>query len=191
MKKIIVASANPTKTNAALNAFHLMFPSEKFSIEGVSVSSGINDQPMSDEETFQGAWNRVENLLREIDNADFTVGIEGGIEEKQFGMAAFAWAVVKSRSGIVGAGRTATFFLPQKVADLIREGKSLGEADNIVFGRINSQQEQGAIGLLTNGILDRTKYSTDAVLLALIPFNKNLDLIAPTSPTVRSGTASL
>lgn len=170
MKKIIVASTNPTKIHATLAGFKLIFPFEEFGIEGMSVPSGVGEQPQSDDEAFQGAKNRVENIFHAKPDADFYVGIEAGIEERPFGIDAFAWVVIKSRDGVFGAGRTATFFLPQNISDLIRQGKSLGEADNIIFGRVNSQQEQGAVGLLTHGVLDRTKCATDAVVLALIPF---------------------
>jgi len=85
-------------------------------------------------------------------------------------MEAFAWVVVKSNSGKFGKGRTGIFFLPLKVAELIKQGKELGEADDIVFGRTNSKQENGAIGILTGNVMDRTSYYADAVVMALIPF---------------------
>ncbi len=170
MKKIIIASKNPVKINATLNAFQKMFPNETFEIEGVSVLSGVSDQPKNNLETFQGAWNRSENASKAAINADFWVGIEGGIEEKDKDMEAFAWVVVKSGAGRFGKGRTGIFFLPPKVAELIKQGKELGEADDIVFGRTNSKQANGAIGILTNNVLDRTNYYTDAVVFALIPF---------------------
>jgi len=107
--------------------------------------------------------------------AYFWVGIEGGIEDREGEMAAFAWIVVKSNKTL-GKGRTGTFFLPQAVSDLIRQGKELGEADDIVFGRINSKQENGAIGILTGDVIDRTQLYAHAVVLALLPF-KNPDLI--------------
>jgi non-canonical (house-cleaning) NTP pyrophosphatase len=56
------------------------------------------------------------------------------------------------------------------VAELIRNGKELGEADDIVFGESNSKQKMGAVGLLTNNVIDRTEYYTHAVILALIRF---------------------
>lgn len=170
MKKIIIASKNPVKINATLNAFQKMFPKETFEIEGVSVPSGVSDQPKSDSETFQGAWSRADNASNEMMGADFWVGIEGGIEEKGSDMEACAWVAIKSKSGKFGKGRTGTFFLPPKIAELIKQGKELGEADDIVFGRTNSKQENGAVGILTDNVVDRTKYYTEAVVLALIPF---------------------
>lgn len=175
MPKIIVASRNPVKINAALSGFKKMFPNEMFEIEGVSVASGVGDQPMSDEETIRGARTRVENACAQYADADFWVGIEGGVEDAHNEMQAFAWIVIKSKDGNVGRGRTGVFLLPPQVAHLVRQGKELGEADDIVFGRINSKQENGAVGLLTDNIMHREKYYTDTVVLALIPFrNRHL-----------------
>src|SRR5687768_10746943 len=149
MKKIIVASTNPAKINAALDGFLRMFPEEEFDVQGVSVESGVSDQPMSDQETFQGALNRATNAKQAVADADFYVGLEGGIEAKGDDMEAFAWIVVISRDGKVGKGRTGVFFLPPQVAALIHEGKELGEADDIVFNKQNSKQANGAVGILT------------------------------------------
>ena len=90
MKKIVVASKNPVKINAVRDAFEKMFPNEVFNMEGISVSSGVSDQPISDTETLQGALNRAGNAEKENLHADFWVGIEGGIEEKNSEMEAFA-----------------------------------------------------------------------------------------------------
>lgn len=152
-----------------------MFPNEQFEVKGISVPSGVSDQPMNDEETYQGALNRVENASKAYPDADFCVGIEGGIEEKNFEMEAFAWILVRAKDGIVGKGRTGTFFLPPQIVALVREGKELGIADDIVFGRTNSKQENGTVGMLTGNVVDRTAYYAQAVALALIPF-KNKEL---------------
>ena len=100
----------------------------------------------------------------------YWVGIEGGVEETVDGeMIAFAWVVVRDHQR-VGRGRTGTFYLPPAVTDLIRQGKELGEADDIVFGRNNSKQENGAVGLLTGDVIDRAQLYEHAVILALVPF---------------------
>jgi inosine/xanthosine triphosphatase len=56
------------------------------------------------------------------------------------------------------------------VARLVRSGVELGVADDRVFGRSNSKQQDGAVGLLTRGIVTRTDYYEHALLLALVPF---------------------
>ena len=151
MKKVIIASKNPVKIQAVKNGFEKMFPTQEFEFVGVSVPSNVADQPFSN-----------------------YVGIESGIEHIENEMEAFAWVFIKSTDKY-GKARTGTFFLPKQVVELIKEGKELGEADDIVFKRNNSKQENGAVGILTGDIIDRTKYYTEAVILAMIPF-KNVDL---------------
>lgn len=170
MKKLVVASKNPVKITAVRLGFEKMFPQETFSLDGVSVASGAADQPMSDAETLEGAWNRCHRAVSAAPDADFWIGIEGGVEDTAGDMEAFAWVVIKSHDGKIGKGRSSAFFLPAKIAELIRAGKELGEADDIVFQRTNSKQENGAVGLLTHNAIDRTHYYTDAMILALIPF---------------------
>lgn len=169
MKKIVIASKNPIKIQAVRNGFQQMFPDDIFEFSGISVNSGVADQPMSNDETFRGAKNRADNSSNEVVDADFYVGIEGGIEQTDGEMAAFAWVVIKS-NGTYGKSKTGSFILPRQVVELIREGKELGEADDIVFHRTNSKQKSGAVGILTGNIIDRTSYYTEAVILAAIPF---------------------
>lgn len=170
MKKIIVASTNPVKINSTLLAFQKMFPEIIFHAEGIAVPSNVSDQPMTDKETFTGALNRVNNAMEKEKNADYWVGIEGGIEEKQNEMEAFAWIIIKNKEGNIGKGKTGTFFLPSKITELIKQDIELGVADDMVFGNTNSKQKNGTVGALTNNKIDRTTYYTHAVILSLIPF---------------------
>jgi len=170
MKEIVVASKNPVKINTTEIGFAKMFPEESFNIRGISAPSEVSDQPMSEEETLRGATNRAENVSKLSPDADYWVGIEGGIEELGGNMEAFAWIVVKSKDGKIGRGRTGSFILPAKVTELIQQGKELGEADDIVFRHKNSKQSNGAVGLLTGDVLTRTTFYEPAVILSLIPF---------------------
>ena len=174
MPLIVIASTNPAKTQPTKEAFELMFPGEAFEVEEVGVVSGVNEQPKSDTETLQGAMNRVEAVRKQFPNADYWVGIEGGIEQRGKDTMAFAWAVVVSKEQI-GKGKGGEFLLPAKVVKLVKEGKTLGEADDIVFARTDSNKNSGAVGLLTSDIVTRSDFHRQAFILALIPF-KNKDL---------------
>lgn len=172
MKRVIVASKNPVKINAAQIGFESMFENEKFVFEGAEVGSDVSDQPMGDDETYQGAFNRASKARQQFAAADYWIGIEGGnIEHNDTEMEAMAWIVVLSKSKM-GKARTAGFFLPKGVIDLVKQGYELGHADEIVFGLSNTKQKMGTTGLLTNNVIDRTQYYVQAVILALIPFLK-------------------
>lgn len=168
MKKVVIASKNPVKVESARRAFTKMM-SEEFEFVGIDAQSGVSDQPMSNEETLTGAMNRVQNVSK-MENADYWVGIEGGLDEKDGEMEAFAWIVIKSKEGKIGKARSGSFVLPQKLADLIKEGMELGDADDQVFGLQNSKQKSGTVGTLTKEVMNRTDYYESTAILALIPF---------------------
>ncbi|KOH44288.1 inosine/xanthosine triphosphatase [Sunxiuqinia dokdonensis] len=166
--KILVASQNPVKVNAVAEAFKICF-SEAFEIEGIAVESGVSHQPRSDGETRAGARNRVDNLMRNSPSADFYVGIEGGIDVVDGRLHAFAWMAV-SDGKQHALGRTGSFELPPEVARLIFQGMELGDADDRVFNKENSKQQNGAVGLLTHDRLTRQLLYQHALVLAFIPF---------------------
>jgi len=169
MITVVVASKNPVKAQATLDGFRRMFPGEEIQVKTVSTQSGVNHQPTSNAETLLGAANRAKSAASLSPEADYWVGIEGGVEDQDGSLAAFAWVVIQSHDQI-GKSRSGTFFLPPAIAELIRAGRELGEADDIVFHRANSKQENGAIGLLTGNVIDRQQLYEHAIVLALVGF---------------------
>lgn len=170
VKKIYIGSANPVKISCTKKGFEEVFKDiSDYEFIGVSVPSGVSDQPMTNDETFFGAESRAKNLQIKFPDGDFFVGIEGGIQKKGEAMEAFAWVVIISEQRL-GKAQTATFQLPYKIVELINQGVELGHADDMVFNRNNSKQGNGAVGILTNNVIDRIEYYRHAVILALIPF---------------------
>lgn len=164
--RVIVASKNPVKVNASQIGFETYF--DDVTLESCDVDSGVSDQPMSDAETLKGARKRAKNARKLFPDADFCVGIEGGIEPNDHGLSAFAWVVILGKSSS-GESRTTTFSLPPAVAELIAQGYELGHANDMIFKKHNSKQNTGAIGLLTNDKITRTGLYVQAVQLALVP----------------------
>ncbi|KAK0671052.1 inosine triphosphate pyrophosphatase-like protein [Cercophora samala] len=178
--KVVVASLNPVKTGAVLEGFTRMFPGAAYQVSGVSVPSDVPDQPLSDQETLQGALNRIQNARSLEPDADFWVGVEGGVNPEGDTFQSFAWIAVESKEGRTGKARTATYYVAQETANLIGGGMELGHADDLIFGKTNSKQHSGSVGILTDDVVTRTSYYVQAVILALIPF-KNTQLTFPTS----------
>jgi inosine/xanthosine triphosphatase len=183
-KQIIVASKNSVKVAAAMEGFRRMYPENLYAAHGISVPSGVPEQPFTDSETLLGAMNRAQNARSKEPNADYWIGIEGGIAienpdslpgQSASSMQSFAWVVIINSDGRIGRARTATFYQPEEVAKLVRGGMELGHADDVVFGKVNSKQVNGSVGLLTGDVIGREQYYEQAVILALIPF-KNAGL---------------
>ena len=169
MIKFAVGSENPVKVASVAEAIREIWPGAV--AMGVRTSSGVSAQPVSDAEMFEGALNRAKEALAFGADATHGAGIEGGVLDTDEGMWAYAWIVVIDREGCIGRGQTGRFLLPEGVANLIRvEGLELGEADDRFFNRNNSKQQDGAIGILTDGRIDRKELYRPGVIFALIPF---------------------
>jgi inosine/xanthosine triphosphatase len=162
---VVIASLNPAKIKAVESAFCESFAGSTFDFEGISVPSGVDDQPMSNDETHQGALNRVKNAKLVMPGADYYVGLEAGIENN----VTFAWMVIESPTHR-GESRSASLMLPPEVIQKLESAHELGDVMDEVFGTQNIKQKGGAIGLLTHNILSRSCVYHQALILALIPF---------------------
>jgi inosine/xanthosine triphosphatase len=168
--KIVVTSHNPVKIEAVRQAFESQFPNHEIDLTPLGVDSGVSDQPMSDQETRQGARNRVEDAKLKTPEADFWVGLEGGLDFFNGHLMAFAWMVIAGSENRISETRSATLPLPPQIQTLVSEGLELGEANDRVFSTLNSKQGGGAFGLLTDGLLTRESIYTQTLILALVPF---------------------
>ena len=169
MKKVAVGSTNPTKIQATKIAFEKIFPEETWEIIGTSVPSGIPDQPKSTEQTIQGAQNRAQRALETL-QADFGVGLEGGMQKIGERWLETGWIVIKDKNGNEGIGSSIHMLVPPKLISHIEQGKELGVATDIEFITIESGKKQGFFGLMTNNAIDRTNAYADGVISALSRF---------------------
>jgi inosine/xanthosine triphosphatase len=147
-----VGSKNPVKVAAARAVLGRVTPSAR--VEAVTVASTVNDQPFGDDETIRGALARA-RAAREAVGGELGVGIEGGVVESDGGMRTCAWAAVVDGSGREGVGGSLAMPLPNRVAELVRDGIELGVAMDWLTGEHNTKQRQGAVGILTAGLVDR------------------------------------
>ncbi len=167
--KISVGSNNPVKRQAALEAFEKVFPEEVWEIEGVEVDSEVGKQPMSDEEGIRGARKRAQKALEKL-GGDYGVGLEGCLQQIGEDWFESGWCVVINKEGLEGIGSSFRVIAPKKMMGMIKEGKELGEVDDILFKKTNSKQEWGHFGLMTNGKVTRTQGYREGVISSLSRF---------------------
>ncbi len=167
LRSIAVGSTNPVKVAAARAVLLPLAPGAK--VTGVAVASGVSAQPFGDDETIRGARTRAV-AARELLDADLGVGLEGGCVEGDFGMRTCAWAVVVDRSGRFGTGGSLAMPLPPRVAVMVRSGVELGHAIDALVAQHNTKHGAGAVGILTDGLVDRQRAYELLVTYALAPF---------------------
>lgn len=167
VRLVAVGSTNPVKIAAARAVIARVAPTAQ--VEGIQVASTVRDQPWGDDETIRGARARADGARRAL-GADLGIGIEGGVVENDHGLHTCAWAVVVGPSGREGTGGSLAMPLPPVIAGLVRGGLELGDAMDRIAGTRNVKQGQGAVGLLTAGLIDRQRAYETIITYALVPF---------------------
>ncbi|MGQ4891958.1 MAG: inosine/xanthosine triphosphatase [Candidatus Njordarchaeia archaeon] len=170
-KRIVVGSKNRVKIEAAREVFTQIF--KDVEIVGVEVDSGVGAQPFTQERTILGAINRAKNALKKLDG-DYGVGIEGGIFITSFGAFVNGWVAITDGKKF-GIGSSISVQLPKSILKMF-EDKEIAELEEGIekISDIHSPGESiGAIGVLTNRLLDRKKAFVDAIKAAMAPFLTN------------------
>ncbi len=145
--KVIVGSTNRVKVNAIQNVF------ANYEVEGITISSKVSDQPISDEETIRGALNRALGAKR---FGDIGIGLEGGVQQTSYGMLLINYgALIDEKKKIYLAGGT-RILLPNEVSKEIYKGKELGDIMDKYTNRLNVKHDEGAVGVFTNNFVKRT-----------------------------------
>jgi len=184
-KAIVVAlgSENGAKIRATQLGLESIFNRNKndnekteIKIIGCSVPSGIRDQPLSDQETMQGAINRAKAALEKNPEAQYGIGMEGGIHhitepvDKWFECG---WIVVVDRNNVdhIGIASTARFELPNKVMhEILVNHKELAEIMDALTKKTDIRSNEGAMGVFTNSILHRDLIYSHALVFAFSRF---------------------
>lgn len=164
--KVLVGSTNPVKLNSVRRVFERVWG--EVEVVGVSVSSGVDEQPRSEEETVRGAINRAREAIKH--GGDYGVGLEGGVYEQDGKLFECAWCAVVSNDDREGLGGGLRFELPPKVAKKIKEGGELGPVMNEFLDREDVKKQEGAVGVLTKKHVTRTSGYMQIVYLALMKF---------------------
>ncbi len=166
---------NPVKVGAVEEAFKRYWP--ECEVVGMEVESGVAAQPITEQETMDGARNRA---MACIGDNEYGVGIEGGVTMIEGKMFECAWVCVVKKSQITnspilkleyeeGLGGGLYFELPEKIAEKIKSGGELGPIMEEIM-KFDVKRTSGAIGVFTKGQLDRKSAYVHIMLSALIKF---------------------
>ncbi len=168
---IIVGSTNKAKVEAVREILqdypHLVHAE----VHGVGTTSGVSDQPKSLDETIAGAMNRARSVYQE---AHYAIGIESGLMEVPHSKSGFmdicVAMIYDGEQFHLGISSAWEFPDPKVTALMIEEGLDMSQAINRVGLTTNPNigMEEGAIGILTKGRVDRKEYTKQALRMALI-----------------------
>ena len=164
--KVAIGSKNPTKVQAVLNVFTKHSSLVEFL--PVAVPSGVSEQPIGQDETLRGARNRARKALIDA-QADIGIGLEGGVVRTAHGIFTMGWVVIVDASMREGVAGSTWLMLPPAVGEAVLSGGELGPEMDRLTGESDTKKKNGAVGILTNNLCDRTTAWEVAVACALAP----------------------
>ena len=167
---VAVGSENPVKIAAAKSVVGRIWPSAQ--VLSASVTGGVRAMPMDDDECITGARGRASAALTILD-ADLGLGLEGGVHWYQNQLYLTGWVVAIDRSRRTGIGSAARLPLPPAIQATVLEGNELGPIMDGLTGRQNTNHAEGAIGILTGGVMTRQRSFEAAIAYALAPWIKS------------------
>jgi len=164
---IAVGSLNPIKIGAVRSVAEKVWSDS--TLISIDAPSGVSSMPMGDAQCLLGARNRA-RLARDASGADFSFGLEGGVNQEPAGLMLLGWVSVLDADGREGIGCTARLPLPTAIAERVLGGEELGPVMDELLGQHNVRQKGGAVGALTAGLVLRQDTFAVAVAYALAPF---------------------
>ncbi len=166
--RVAIGSQNPVKLEAVNQAFGLYF--DEIEIVPVSVDSGVQPFPMSQQETLTGAQNRAQKAWVADNSIDYAVGIEAGVFSIKTHFLVQGFAAVR-KDDEVGLGCSVAFEVsPNLIAKIDPASDRSKQTIEQLLGRSDIFHEEGVIGVLTQNQLTRTQILRDAVICALPRF---------------------
>jgi len=162
-----VGSSNRVKREAVRSVFRRVFPKKSLKVKLVEVSPGVPLQPFN-EDVPRGAVARARQAIQD---ADFGVGVEAGLIWNETLGVYFdvQFCAIVDPEGRVTVGHGPGFLYPQRVIEATLAGQTVGQAMSEWTGIARIGHRMGAIGYLSQGLLDRKKLTEQAVLMALLP----------------------
>ena len=160
---IAVGSLNQVKVSAVRTVMERVYGEVR--ITAVDVPSGVPPQPF-ESQTHEGSRNRA---LAALGDHDMGVGIEAGVFEMLDGLYDVQHCTIVSRDGRETYGQGSGFRYPDSIAGMVRGGMTVGDAVHEVYGDTDIGKKQGAVGLLSKGLIDRKTLTEQSVIAAMIP----------------------
>lgn len=159
---IAIGTTNQAKTQAVEAIVKQYFEQAVFTY--VKAPSEVSEQPMTTEETRRGAMNRAKNTMQKT-AATLSFGLEGGVTEIDGAMYVCNWGALALTDGTVFTAAGAQIILPKEIAQEIKSGKELGPIMDAYTKQQDIRQHTGAVGVFTQGLVNRQSMFEHIVLL--------------------------
>jgi inosine/xanthosine triphosphatase len=132
---------------------------ENIKVVSCAALSKVRAQPLSNEETQQGAINRAKDCLEKT-NSEVAIGLEAGVVFIENQVYLFHWGAIADRNHNVYFINGPLILLPSGYSKALEEGKNLEDIMHYSTGIESLGTKEGAIGVFTQNRLNREQVLT-------------------------------
>ncbi len=157
--RVYLGSENPVKKESVEEAL-----SEYFDMDMTCKEVEDAEKQPVNEEIIRGAEKRAEVP----EGFDYGVGVESGIVQTENRTFSLEYVVIKDRFDFTSKGHGPGFPIPKGWVEDLKSGVTLGDKMKAIF-KDTHKEEIGAVGLLTNGQVERKDCIKSACSMAMIP----------------------
>ncbi|MHA1993672.1 MAG: DUF84 family protein [Candidatus Hodarchaeales archaeon] len=170
--KVLVASKNPVKIKATIDAFQLFFRDPIIDSQEVVVPTTNASQPIGEDQTSTHSKLRVIQARENHQGYDYYVGIEGGVVKVDSNNARI---VVYSSIGhelAIETIRGCGIPLPLEWYNALTTHKyhELGDLAAQKSGVPDIKKKQGVVGFFSQNYVTRYDVLKQSVIMALVPY---------------------
>jgi len=168
---VLVASKNPVKIKASLEAFQPFFDKPRIDSCEIILPLINADQPIGEEQTREFSRLRVTKAQKKSKKYDFYVGIEGGVVKTSTGETRIVVYSSVGDKSYIETVRGCEIPLPEEWLESLTSKKygELGDLVAYVSGVKNIKRKQGAVGYFTKENITRFDVLKQSIVMALIP----------------------
>ncbi len=165
--KISLGSTSVNKKNILLEVL------SDFTITDIvynNVSSDISEQPLSEEETIQGAKNRAKNSFLIDQTVDMSFGMEGGLSKIDGIYYLVCVTAIYTKDGSYYLGISSKLPLPKDVSEKIDKGEEFGV---LVREYQQTLSKDSDLYFLVEKLIDRKDLFKESIQNALLIYKSN------------------
>ncbi len=135
----------------------------------IKVESNVSEQPISEEETKKGSYNRAKSALKQAPEANIGLGIEVGYHKAKLRYKIFCYTTLIDRNNYSISSKSHEFVLPDFHDEKLKSNKSLGKYVKEYF----PNEDKGPKKYIREMIICRKPFIIESIRSALLEYYSN------------------
>jgi len=166
-KKVLLIRGGALKKRVVGRAFNALMPDTACEIIELENELPDTDQIISKEECLGKMRQAISKFRLLYPDCHYFVFMRGRFDDDGSKMEECALVMIQDQAGNEGVSQAASFEVPERVAELVRNGESFSSAVEKVYSIEGVREGSGFVGILTKGLVVKEEQYFQATAIAL------------------------